>query len=604
MSKESFGEWLCKHRKYSTELTPEEMVKLLTENPATEEERRMFEWSKVASKFLSQKAFYELRDFCYAVLLGKGSKEEKINEISERLAQRITIYRRIITTRDDKSPEMWIWEEGIFVPNAQTYIDEFAREILAGAYRPSIVYEIVAKVRAMTYMDAHEFFNSTPKDRVCVQNGLLDLETRELLPFSAQEIHFVKLPITYDPEKECPHIQAFFRDITEDEGAARVVEELFGFVLSPDYFLEKSIMLVGNGANGKSKLMKILELFIGSENTSAVTLDQLSNDQYAAAMLHGKLLNLGGDISDKPLSDTSIFKQLTGRNPVHANRKYAQPIVFENYAKMVFAANKLPLTYDTSYGVFRRGEMIEFPFTFVPRDEYAAESEEERVAKRHKEMDPEIVRHIVDDDELSGLLNLALERRSELRERKSFSDSRSVAAMQNAWMRRSNSFFAFCREMLREDSSAVIVKQELARVYSRYCRDNDTKPLSDRGIKRFLMQEFGATEQRPRWVDDRPWVWVGVRFERQSAVMSDLSSNGRYVSYFAEKPAPAFSESLTRRIIALLRSGSGPVPYENIAAEITESEEELLLALAHLCTLGSIIEHPKGYYQLLEVVRE
>jgi DNA polymerase-1 len=111
----------------------------------------------------------------------------------------------------------------------------------------------------------------------------------------------------------------------------------------------------------------------GTENTSAVTLHQLSDDKFAAANLYLRALNVAADLSAKHVSDMSTFKMLTGEDVVHANRKYGREFQFTNQALFAFSANELPTVSEASRAYANRIKPFEFPYSFAGREDPSIE---------------------------------------------------------------------------------------------------------------------------------------------------------------------------------------------------------------------------------------
>ena len=83
-----------------------------------------------------------------------------------------------------------------------------------------------------------------------------------------------------------------------------------------------------------------------------------------------KLANLVGDISKDALKGTGNFKLITGKDQISARRKYLNRIKTTIYAKQIFSANELPVTYDLTSAFFDRWIIIDFPFKFISKEEY------------------------------------------------------------------------------------------------------------------------------------------------------------------------------------------------------------------------------------------
>ncbi len=80
--------------------------------------------------------------------------------------------------------------------------------------------------------------------------------------------------------------------------------------------------------------------------------------------------------------------------------KFKNPVYFENYAKLIFSANELPYTDDTSDVFFRRWIILDFPYQFVDVPDIENENERQK--------DPTIDEQLHTQQELSGVLNWAL----------------------------------------------------------------------------------------------------------------------------------------------------------------------------------------------------
>lgn len=167
--------------------------------------------------------------------------------------------------------------------------------------------------------------------------------------------------------------------------------QIIGYCLYKSGKYEKAVLLFGSGDNGKGVFIKLVEAFLGLENTSHVPLQELDNDRFAAADLYGKLANTFGDLKSEKLSMTGMFKTLVSGDSIRAQRKYGQPFSFRNFAKLIFSANKIPDSEDKSYAYYKRWLILPFEKVF------------ERECK-----DAMLIDKLTTEEELSGLLNLAL----------------------------------------------------------------------------------------------------------------------------------------------------------------------------------------------------
>ena len=186
-----------------------------------------------------------------------------------------------------------------------------------------------------------------------------------------------------------------------------------------------------------------------------------------------------------------------------------------NYASMVFACNELPRVYDNSKGWWSRWVLLEFPYEFISEKEYNELTPEQRKMKKIK--DPHIIEKISTQEELSGLLNQAIEGLSRLLKNKDFSYSKGTKEIKDFWIRRSNSFLSFCLDHLEEDPVGSISKKIIRKEFARYCKKHKIKGAGDRDIKATLQDLFGVVDEYQKEQDSfkQEWKWVGIKWKNQ-----------------------------------------------------------------------------------------
>ena len=127
--------------------------------------------------------------------------------------------------------------------------------------------------------------------------------------------------------------------------------------------------------------------------------------------------------------------------------------------------------------------------------------------------DPSIIDKITTDEELSGLLNLALDGLARLQKNKGFSYSKGTSEVKDMWIRKSDSFTAFCMDHLEEDTTGHIEKKILRRYFYNFCKKHKLKGVSDKSIKVTLESMFGVSEKRTMdEFKDWGWAWLGIKY--------------------------------------------------------------------------------------------
>lgn len=450
---------------------------------------------------------YNLEDFTFEVLTKLASK--KRSEATEKIVQKVLLHEYIYTTRNDKEAEMWIYKDGVYIPDGKTFVKEICRKVLGEAYTTSLGNEVISKIETDTYITQDEFFINNNLEEIAIENGILNIFKKELTEFTPEKRFFNKLPINFDDRANCLAIKKHFEEVLKYSEDTRVMEEIFGFLLLREYRFEKAFMFIGTGRNGKGKTLELMKRFLGIENCSSIPLQQLENDNFAMGELFNKMANISGDLDNSALTHTGAFKTLTGRDLISAARKFLNRIKFTNYAKMIFACNELPETKDLSHAFFARWVVLEFPYTFLDKKEF------DEIADKNwmKIKDEKIIDKISTEEELSGLLNLALEGLARLCKNSSFSYSKNTEAVKQLWMRKSSSFQAFVMDEIQESWGQSIVKGDMKEGYAKYCMKHKLKIESDKVIKEVLTMSCGAYGGRKLIDGEQQYVWVGVRFK-------------------------------------------------------------------------------------------
>ena len=463
--------------------------------------------------------------------------QHKRRAVTEILTLHLQAHQHIHTTRVDENNEMWIYQNGIYVPQGKTYIKEFCRTMLGHGYTTSLCNEVISKIEAETYIEQDDLFQNTQKEYIAIKNGILNLITKELTEFTPEKKFFNKIPINYMPGIECPIIQQHFTEVLANEADTPIIQELFGYLLWKEYKIEKAFMFCGNGRNGKGKTLELMKLFIGLDNCSNIPLQHFEKDPFSIGELFNKMANLGGDISSTALKETGNFKSLTGRDMISANRKFKTRVNFVNYAKMIFCANELPRTSDKTVAFFNRWILVDFPYTFVSKQEFDSYNDN----KLLKIADPDIVAKLTSEVELTGLLNWALEGLDRLFLNNGFSHSKTTENVKEMWLRRSDSFAGFLMDELVEDWDSMISKGELRRAYSLYCRSHKLTGVSDISIKITLSTTWGVIEDRYRGEGSQIPYWKGIKFKSGKDGMDGMG----FSTYSKKTEFPIASKSPT-----------------------------------------------------------
>lgn len=455
---------------------------------------------------------------------------KKWNSAVEETVQALEKNERFYTIRDDKHPEMWIYDydKGIVKKHAETYVKSFCREILGQAYSKSFFNSVLEKIQADTFIESEEFFNQNNFDEVCLLNGILNLKTKTLTPHSPDKIFFQLVPVNFVSGADCPSIKKFLSEVLKNpKEDSQIYFELCGSLLYREYFIQKAAMFNGKGRNGKTISLAVIKNFIGERNISGVKLQELKG--FSRCELLNKLANISGELSDEALEDTGDFKEMTGGDYIDADQKFSSHVRFKNYAKLIYSCNVLPRPSDNSLAFWARWILLDFPYTFISKKEFDTLAEDEKKVSRIA--NPAILKDLITDSELSGLLNESLFGLDRLFKNGDFSYSQSIKETSKEWIRRADSFAAFCEDELVFDYGKVMSFSYLKSLYLQYCSRNQSKVVEKKWLRNFLESRNCWFEKRRLGIKDGEspvWVIIGVREKVIDDKANYIDDNKKY----------------------------------------------------------------------------
>ena len=135
--------------------------------------------------------------------------------------------------------------------------------------------------------------------------------------------------------------------------------------LCPGWSAVKYVLLIGDGRNGKSVLLSMLQDLFGASNVSNVTRQQIAERLPVCVELNNKLLNIIFDGEMAYIKDSSMEKTLIAGEPGYVRMLYenGNTRVLTN-ALFLEALNSEPKTRDKSGALQKRLSRFWFPNTY------------------------------------------------------------------------------------------------------------------------------------------------------------------------------------------------------------------------------------------------
>ena len=425
-------------------------------------------------------------------LLSRIQGEGREKNIAVKIGDELL--RKYVFKTFKDTEEVLVYLDGVYQFNGESIIKEEARKILGNQFTTGKVSNVINYIKWGTFIDREEFNKDV--EWINVKNGILNIETGELREHTPEFLSTVRIPVKYDPKADCPKIKRFLREIVEPENVP-ILEEIAGYCLYRAYFIKKAVMLVGGGNNGKSTYLNLLRAFLGGKNVSNVAIHELERNRFAAASLFGKLANIYPDLPDSELKSTAMFKALTGGDYIKAEKKFSDLFMFQNTAKLLFSANTIPVTHDSTDAFFERWLIIDFPNKFS----------DEGPRRANKQL----LEELTTEEELSGFLNLALKGLRRLLKNQRFSYNKTPEEIADEYLRLSNTVYGFIEDCCELDVKAETPKGELYNAYVNYCSDIKQTAYTHKKFSEELRRLVNVVETRPKIGDERVHAWRGIK---------------------------------------------------------------------------------------------
>ncbi|HOT75365.1 MAG TPA: DUF5906 domain-containing protein [Candidatus Wallbacteria bacterium] len=408
---------------------------------------------------------------------------ELVGENGFRCDMNCPLYPKAITRRPHLTDlNRWALDY-IFTYNVITYLNEFYRYIPEFGYY--IKFEeallekeissylnvffteahknnIIAKIRASSTITkpVHE------DNELCLNNGILNVETDALLPHTPAKHFFGKIDASYDPngpEPQSELIDKFLAGMfpeAKHKERLEVLLEYFGYTLTTSTKHQIAVILASNGCSGKTTLARIWIKILRELATCLDGIAKVVDTRWGEELKNKTLCYVDEVNSTEFMSDGILKSRITG-GTISYDTKYVKTNNFESTVKFIFGSNLEGInTTDFSYGFTRRFIIIEFPVNF-DHPEY----------KSKRIMDAETI--IGNDPAAKNrLFYLALQGLKRLSARGKFEISPEWQVRQQELLQTNNIYLEFARNFLYYQPGQRTFRPDVYRHAQAYAKDN------------------------------------------------------------------------------------------------------------------------------------
>lgn len=394
-----------------------------------------------AAAMLALKAYSSLDDkFTYRPLL---------------LARQILEEENILTERS--TGQSFRWNGQYWAALQEGDIKNLATRCLGLAASRNRIREAADLLLSLSLLPEGEDMDPMPRF-LCMANGMLDLDTWELLPHAPEYRCTHQFPWDFTPDQPpaCDMWRSYLWGSVGQPDVIAEMRQFTGYCLWAAYPYHKVLIMVGRGNNGKSVYIDTVKDLLGPGRWAAINMKDLE-DQFLRATLHRRWINIFSEASSDFYS-TEYFKAISGGDPITASYKFMTPFQMQPTCKHIFSAQELPDVRDRSHGFHRRLLPVAFNRVFKPEEE-----------------DPHLRRKL--KAELPGIFHWALGGLHLLRKAGGFRHGPTTLALLERYRRESDPLLWFVDERCILAPEESIDNQSLYDAYKTWCGKTNTKAI-------------------------------------------------------------------------------------------------------------------------------
>ena len=391
---------------------------------------------KTAQEFLEN----YLLEVVGSSIWGKGANDDRISKGLE--ASFISLFERYMTGCDGDNIPIYIYAESAYnfrLFNGKYFeratlkdLKSLVKNVLKASQVGNIyAYNSAEKIAKEVAETLERLRKWLPESKYfSFSNGVLNIETMQLQRHNEKIQTNNIFDCEFSENADCPIFRRCVADALAPEEAA-VLQEMCGYLLFRDHRHEKIGVLVGNGRNGKSAILRAVSYALGEEN-GRVTHHSLQEITDSTGLFIsnsiGAIANICYDSGGIKIGNEAILKRYVSGEPIVAKVLYQQPTETTAYPKSIIAVNELPQGSDFSDGFFRRFLLLPF-------------SRQIPLEKVDKELEKKLRKERV------GILLWIIEGMIRLLSQGNFSESEVIREVANRYRTDSDSVAVFLQEL-------------------------------------------------------------------------------------------------------------------------------------------------------------
>jgi putative DNA primase/helicase len=270
-------------------------------------------------------------------------------------------------SQEEAAVRQWVYLQ---TEHATYEVEDAEGELVEKAWRPTVekVHGVVDAM-GVGVLQRH----GEPSKDIAWTNGVLELDSRALLPHTPQRFNLHSLPFGYDATAVSPEWMKFLGQVLPgDQESVEFLQEWFGYVISGRTDLQKMASIIGPPRSGKGTIARVLEALLGPESVASPSMDKLGG-QFGEQNLIGKRLATLSDVrwNSRSVNDAvPVLLAIIGEDSRDIPRKNREDWHGKIDARFMMMSNDTPSFTDASGALATRMIHIRMFESFVGKEDH------------------------------------------------------------------------------------------------------------------------------------------------------------------------------------------------------------------------------------------
>ncbi|PEW67201.1 DNA primase [Bacillus cereus] len=259
---------------------------------------------------------------------------------------------------------MYLPEEGIYTQNTTVIkrVISWLEPKLNNTKAEEVIYHLTntAEVKEKT--------NS--RYLIPVKNGVFNLKTKTLEPFTADYVFITKITTPYyenpvNPVLDGWDVVSWMKSIAcGDLEIENLLWQVMNDALNGNYSRRKAIFLIGEGNNGKGTFQELIMNLIGIKNIATLKVNEF-DERFRLSVLEGKTAVIGDDVpANVYIDDSSNFNSVVTGDMVSVEFKNKPLYNTVFRCSVIQSTNGMPKFKNKTNGTIRRIVIVPFKADF------------------------------------------------------------------------------------------------------------------------------------------------------------------------------------------------------------------------------------------------